>query len=391
MSQVMDNTQLHCAFGDFRVKRFPTQHPKSLRAWDAADEYLIDYVAEHFLADNRLRYQRLLIVNDLFGAVSVALHDWNITTIADGYVCAQALQLNRALNQISGSGPVFHYNLDELESAYQADAVLIKLPKDLEFFKAQLGILAQRLKPTTPVIAAGMVKHMEQSYSRALERYIGPCVATRAKKKARLLIAQHTEKAAQSFPQQKQYHCELSGLEMINYPNCFCYGQYDPGAKLFVKTMFELTTAGPGEPHIIDLGCGDGILGLSAATLLPNAGIVFIDNSNAAIRSAQASAVRNFTDTDRFEFSQADCLSNYRGQKADWILCNPPFHQEYTLSTHVARQMFKQARNNLRPGGSLWVVCNRHLAYRADLKRLFALVTQLGGNDKFLIYEAKCR
>jgi 16S rRNA (guanine1207-N2)-methyltransferase len=44
----------------------------------------------------------------------------------------------------------------------------------------------------------------------------------------------------------------------------------------------------------------------------------------------------------------------------DLILCNPPFHQQNTIGSHIAMRMFKQARQVvLRSGGELWVIGNR--------------------------------
>lgn len=381
----MNNMRLHSACGDFTLRRFPSRHPKSLRAWDAADEYLIEYAAEQLVDAGR---QRLLLINDMFGALSVALHAWDITVINDAFVSSQAIALNYSLNQLDQTPMRVHCNVDELVSEYRPDAVLIKLPKDLDYFKAQLAAVATRLEPGTPVIAAGMIKHMGHSYSQALQRYIGPSTASLAKKKARLLISHYQSKEATPSPQQSRYHCDLNGLNMINFPNTFSYGQLDAGAQWFVTTMLA-TPPAISAAKIIDLGCGDGILGLTAAGLFPSAGIAFIDNSAAALQSARASAAENFSDTSRFQFNHADCLSDYRGGKADWILCNPPFHQEFTISTHVAEQMFRQARKHLKADGRLWVICNRHLRYRSVLKQLFGVVEQLAGNDKFLIFEAK--
>ena len=52
---------------------------------------------------------------------------------------------------------------------------------------------------------------------------------------------------------------------------------------------------------------------------------------------------------------------------------------------HTAWSMFADSRDALRPGGSLWVIGNRHLAYHAKLKRLFGDCDVVNANSKFVV------
>ena len=63
----------------YTLHRFPLeQKNRSLQAWDAADEYLIDYVKEHHPSA-----KKLLILNDDFGALACALHQFDISALSD--------------------------------------------------------------------------------------------------------------------------------------------------------------------------------------------------------------------------------------------------------------------------------------------------------------------
>ena len=73
---------------------------------------------------------------------------------------------------------------------------------------------------------------------------------------------------------------------------------------------------------------------------------------------------------------------------ADLILCNPPFHQQQIVGDAVSWRMFQQACKVLRPGGSLWVVGNRHLGYHTKLRRLFGNGEVIASNPKFVILRA---
>ena len=63
----MPDIRLLSAFGSFALYRYPRRKREQLRAWDAADEYLLKLVAE-----DRDVAQQPLICNDQFGALAVA-------------------------------------------------------------------------------------------------------------------------------------------------------------------------------------------------------------------------------------------------------------------------------------------------------------------------------
>lgn len=60
--------RLRTPFGEARLARYPLRRRETLRAWDAADEYLLDELAGLGLGEGT----RLLILNDSFGALAVS-------------------------------------------------------------------------------------------------------------------------------------------------------------------------------------------------------------------------------------------------------------------------------------------------------------------------------
>src|SRR5205814_1324204 len=135
---------------------------------------------------------------------------------------------------------------------------------------------------------------------------------------------------------------------------------------------------------VLDLGCGNGILGMKAAASNPKADVTFIDESYRAVASAEATFRANLG-ADRtarflvgngiFDLANAAALSK---SSIDCVLNNPPFHESHAVGHDTAWQMFTESRDVLRPGGELWVVGNRHLAYSARLKRLFGACEVVG-------------
>lgn len=58
------------------IKRYPTTKNISLRAWNAADEYLLTELENHDLQD-----KKMLLYNDRFGFLSTLLHDYKPTNV----------------------------------------------------------------------------------------------------------------------------------------------------------------------------------------------------------------------------------------------------------------------------------------------------------------------
>ncbi|MEZ4266488.1 MAG: class I SAM-dependent methyltransferase, partial [Myxococcota bacterium] len=139
-------------------------------------------------------------------------------------------------------------------------------------------------------------------------------------------------------------------------------------------------------PVVLDLGCGDGVLGVAAKRQNPSSRLAFCDESRMAVESARANYARRFEDEARFVWTHC-----YQGQDAgsvDLVLCNPPFHQGHVVGEAVARQMFADAHHALVDGGRLRVVANKHLDYPAALRRLFGACRVVATNRKFVILDA---
>jgi len=92
------NTQseaLVCPFGTFSLARYPETSDRSLRAWDAADEYLLDHLAEHEqmadASDSSNEAKRILVVNDTFGALSCALDRYEVHHWSDSILSQRAV------------------------------------------------------------------------------------------------------------------------------------------------------------------------------------------------------------------------------------------------------------------------------------------------------------
>jgi 16S rRNA (guanine1207-N2)-methyltransferase/23S rRNA (guanine1835-N2)-methyltransferase len=270
-------TQAQLGETTFTLERFPLdQKNRSLQAWDSADEYLIDYITEHYPS-----CRSLLIFNDSFGALSCYFSKQGLTvcSVNDSYISHQAAAYNLAENKVSTHS---FSQLDSLSALPDdVDLVILKVPRTLGFMQYQLSELSEVLNPGTPVIAAGKTKDIHNSTIKAFEQYIGETKTSLAVKKSRLIIshAQGGYKAA-DFP--VNWPLEGTDFTISNHANVFSRDSLDIGARFFFNYLPQTTKT----KKIIDLGCGNGVVGLMTLSRCPNASVTFVDESYMAVSSS---------------------------------------------------------------------------------------------------------
>ncbi len=154
------------------------------------------------------------------------------------------------------------------------------------------------------------------------------------------------------------------------------------------RLLLENMPASDQYHDIVDLGCGNGLLGIIAALVNSQARSHFVDESYMAVDSAKTNFKSAFGGGRRAEFSVSNCLTDFESDSVDLVLNNPPFHQQHNVGDAIAWQMFVDARRVLRKGGELIVVGNRHLAYHAKLKKIFGNSQQIASNGKFVVLQS---
>ncbi|EPJ47600.1 MAG: hypothetical protein OFPII_10120 [Osedax symbiont Rs1] len=373
-------TLLKVKQGVFTLHRYPVLKKEQLRAWDAADELIVDYLNDQIDVATH-KPLRVLIVNDQFGALSTVLNAYSPTMFSDSYIAQQATQANLAENNLAAVHCI--NSTQELVGFY--DLVIIKIQKSLAQLEDQLHKIRPHLQTDSIIIGAAMVKMLHTSNLNLFEKIIGPTTTSLAKKKARLIFSdyQHTLNPADN-PYPQSYFLESQQWNILNHANVFSRAKLDIGCRYFLENI-------PSSQHyhkIVDLGCGNGLVGLMAAQLNPQAQIDFYDESYMAIASAEHNFKQIFNDRRAATFNVADCLTDCAAASVDLILNNPPFHQQNAIGDFIARQMFKQSFTALKPKGELWVIGNRHLDYPQILKNIFNNCQQVTANKKFVILRA---
>ena len=365
--------QFNTRFQSLTLQRLPLRSRETLRAWDAADEYLLEHLGEIDISG------RVLIFNDNFGALTLNLATCNPVLYSDSWLAHQSAIHNAQRNGIATDSFQCLASTEPLQGAF--DHVLIRFPDNLSWLEEQLLRLRPHIHEHTQIIAAGMARYIHTSTLSLLSKILGPTRTSLARKKARLAfvtVDPGLSPATSGFPETLSMP---GNLITINHASLFSRKKLDIGTRFFLEHLPDTRH----RRNIIDLGCGNGILGLTAASRDPESIVTFVDESYMAVQSARESWHANNLPDDHGRFIVNDCLTGFPANSADLVLCNPPFHQGTTIGDHIARRMFRQAHRILRSGGELRIVGNRHLNYHVRLERLFGNYRLIASNARFVI------
>ncbi|MDV7104750.1 methyltransferase [Vibrio sp. TH_r3] len=361
------------------LHRFPKRANETLQAWDAGDEYVINYVEDLMLEAGK----NILIINDSFGALSCwfsARH--NVTMISDSFISHQATLQNAIENKVE--------NITLINATDQfpnnIDLVLLKLPKNNRLLIWQLHQLRNQLTANCPVVGVNKAKEIHTSTLKLFTKYLGGTKTSLAWKKHRLVFSEPNSTEIASIDPIKEWPVEGENFFLKNHPNTYSGESLDLGARFMLRHL-------PGDDsyqHVIDLGCGNGVLSVKLSQLNPSAKLTCVDESYMALESAKINVTRERSNIENCQFIANNCLDGFTNDSADLVVCNPPFHQNNAITDHIAWQMFCDAKHVLWPNGKLIVIGNSHLGYDEKLSRLFgrSKVTQIARNNKFVILQA---
>jgi len=154
----------------------------------------------------------------------------------------------------------------------------------------------------------------------------------------------------------------------------------DFGSKLLIESMEFKDNA-----RVLDVGCGYGPIGLSAATMAVNGFVTMVDMNQRALELVRMNAAAN--GIKNVKVLQSDALAAVKQEQFDVILTNPPIR----AGKETVHRIFTEAREALVPGGTLWVVIQKKQgapsAY-AKLEELFERVEEVTKDKGYRIFKA---
>lgn len=385
-------TQFSLGQGTLTLQRWPLNQPNtSLQAWDAADELILArakaLLPEFATTDDTA--VNVLIMNDAFGALSCGMALDNTVSshqylVHDSILSQWASRHNRAQNRVMLTTITELSSLDSLPDSPQL--VLFKVPANHSYLAYQLQALSKVITEHTQLIIAAKAKDINRNVLSLFSQFIGPTQASLTLKKCRYIESTYLRDLPRpTLPYPLSWRLDDSAVTLINHANVFAREKLDIGARFFLAHL-PVVNAGS---RVVDLGCGNGVLSLHLLQYQAHCQIILTDESYMAVASAKETLQANLPERlSDCTFVVDDCLTQQASSSVDWVICNPPFHQQTTVTTHIASQMFRDAKRVLKNGGRLRIVANRHLPYKAQLEKLFGHCQQLAANPKFVILES---
>ncbi len=152
------------------------------------------------------------------------------------------------------------------------------------------------------------------------------------------------------------------------------------------RVLIDLMEIKP-DDQVLDVGCGYGPMGLTAARLAPRGHVTMIDINERAVELAELNAKEN--GITNVSFHPSDLFAAVEGRTFDVILSNPPIR----AGKAVVHQLLSDAAGYLNSGGSLWIVIQNKQgapSARAKLEEVFGEdnVVEIGKDKGFRVYRS---
>lgn len=269
------------------------------------------------------------------------------------------------------------------------EQVIYRVSKERALVHHCVNVAASRLVPGGELTLLGCKKEGIKTHLRHSEEAFG--IGARSKKHG--LCYEGTleqgegpseELPCDDYPQLREL--QVGDLRFLSKPGIFGWNKVDHGSELLIAALDaqkdELDTSGA----LLDLGCGWGYLTL-ATRHLPAASRVATDNNIAAVCAAR----ENFREAGLEVTTTADDCGSQLTGGFDLILCNPAFHQGFSVSEELSRKFVSQSAKLLSSKGCALFVVNQFVALEKLASEYFKHSELLLHQDGFKVFALRNR
>lgn len=279
-----------------------------------------------------------------------------------GLVCEQSFKPEA--DALAQAG--FAVNVANAQKTY--DLVLILPPRQRDEARALLARAVAMIKPGGRVVVSQSNDEGARSMEGDLAKLTGG-VESMSKNKCRVFWTASMARLDASLVmewQQLDTVRPIADGRFVSRPGIFAWDRIDVASALLAEHL-PASLSG----RAADLGAGFGYLCSELLTRCP--GITALDvyeAENRALELARAN-LKSFEGRATLNYRWHD-VSVGLPDEYDVIVTNPPFHAQRAIDRpDIGKRFIAVAAESLRPGGSLWLVANRHLPYEAVLSDSF--------------------
>jgi 16S rRNA (guanine1207-N2)-methyltransferase len=166
-----------------------------------------------------------------------------------------------------------------------------------------------------------------------------------------------------------QAHLRGHYFEFLSSSSVFSKKKIDSGTRLLIESMVL-----PKRGSILDLGCGYGPIGITAAVINSKLHVIMADVNERAVWLAKKNAKRN--NADNTEILHGFLYEPIATTKFETILCNPPL----AAGMSVILPIVDGASEHLKENGLLELVVKSRVGGR----QILAMLKNVFGNAKVL-------
>ncbi len=357
-----------------KIIRYPVTQNSSLRAWSAADEYILKELAAMDTSG-----KTLAICNDRFGYLGTHLSHLNPYTVISYKSQEASLLMNLQNNDVKPDPDKFLNSLEPVPE--RIDTGLMIVPKSLSLFQFYLQYLHRSLADDGILICGFMTRHFTPQILSLAADYFEHVEQSLAWKKSRILKLKGKKEAPVYEAVESIPFLFRDGIEqeIRQYPGVFSSGNIDYATQFLLENL----VIEEDEKTILDLGSGNGVIARAIQLQKAGAEIHLIDDFILAVESSRLNL-----DPDKAHFHWSDSVEDIGNVEFDLVVSNPPFHFEHEVNSEVTVDLFREVAGKLKPGGRFLCVANKHLGYQPYLKKFFTSCIISSENNKYIVYES---
>jgi 16S rRNA (guanine1207-N2)-methyltransferase len=148
-------------------------------------------------------------------------------------------------------------------------------------------------------------------------------------------------------------------LKFMSDAGVFSKDSVDFGSRLLLETM-QISE----DDHVLDVGCGYGVIGITAAKLARQGRVTMVDVNGRALHLADLNVSINHLEN--VIVQQSDLFSGLEKQRFTKIVSNPPIR----AGKQVVHALFEQSVTWLTNQGELWIVIQKKQGAPSAIKKL---------------------
>jgi len=281
-----------------------------------------------------------------------------------------------AIQKIGQQSIACDFGVEHSENFY--DFCALRIPKSMDEARGILANLYMCLKQDGILIAAGMNLDGGNRLKSLFTDMGLHNIQSQSRAKGRVVWGYKTLDTT-SFPAFDPWfafsqYAIHPAHGYITRAGLYGWNQIDRGSQGLIQWIIDqkLSFIGNGA----DFGCGYGYLSgsLYKAGLLKDTQRIDAFDCDARAVEAFIKSLAQYSDPTHIHPKWDDItqLGREYDRHYDWIIMNPPFHQNKQENINLGRCFIEKAAHCLKPKGRLLMVMNDHLPYRETLNLLFS-------------------